>query len=530
MELTRLITALSDPAAYPDAGEAVEVRQTHISAVFLTKRHAYKVKKPANLGFLNFTTIEKRRHFCEEEVRLNRRLAPSVYLDVVPITEEAEGALKVEGAGEAVEWAVKMERLPEEASLLSRLERGELTPALLEALAARVAEFHSRADGGPHVAAFGRFHVVADNAWENFAQSVAHVGVTLTQRVFDRLRSLTQDALARLWQLMESRSERGMPRDTHGDLRLDHVYHFPDRPPPDDLVAIDCIEFNERFRFADPVADAAFLCMDLAFRGRRDLADAFAAAYFRAADDADGARLLPFYVAYRSAVRAKVRGFQLDETEIPEEERIASRERARAHWLLALGELEEPARRPCLVLVAGLPGSGKSTLARCLAECAGFTVIRSDVVRKELAGLPPDAPARGAADEGIYAPEWTEWTYAECLRRAEALLCDGGRVVVDANFGDEGRRRAFLDAAARLAVPALILLCRASEEATRTRLEARRGDASDADFGIYERAAARWQALGRRTRAAACEIGTDGSAAETLAKATEALKGRRLAG
>ena len=173
-----------------------------------------------------------------------------------------------------------------------------------------------------------------------------------------------------------------MPRDTHGDLHLDHVYLFPDRAPPADLVIIDCIEFNERFRFADPVADMAFLVMDLAFHGRRDLARAFADAYFRASGDEEGRALLPFYTAYRAAVRGKVEGMELAEREVPEAERAAALVRARAHWLLALGELEEPGRRPCLVLVGGLPGTGKSTLARGLAEQAGFTVIRSDLVRR----------------------------------------------------------------------------------------------------------------------------------------------------
>src|SRR5438034_1293400 len=184
-----------------------------------------------------------------------------------------------------------------------------------------------------------------------------------------------------------------MPRDTHGDLHLDHVYLFPEKKPPADLVIIDGIEFNERFRYSDPVADMAFLVMDLRFHGYHDLAQAFADAYFQAAGDEQGRTLLPFYTAYRAAVRGKVEGFELLEKEIPAAERAAALERARAHWLLALGELEQPAQKPCLVLVGGLPGTGKSTLAQGLAQRAGFQVIRSDVVRKQLAGLAPTDPA-----------------------------------------------------------------------------------------------------------------------------------------
>ena len=514
MDLAQLIDALSRPGAYPEPVERVEVRQTHISAVFLAGAFAYKIKKPVDLGFLDFTTPEKRRHFCEEEVRLNRRLAPAVYRGVVPVTRSAAG-VTLGGDGEVVEWAVQMERLPDEASLLQRVRRGEIDTALVEALAHKLAAFHAAAERGEHVRAFGHFGVVAGNARENFTQAAAQAGVTLSAPVLQRLRDLTDAHLARLRPLIDDRAARGVPCDTHGDLHLDHVYYFPDKVPPDDLVIIDCIEFNERFRFADPVADMAFLVMDLLFEGRRELADAFAAAYFRAANDADGPALLPFYVAYRAAVRGKVEGFELKEKEIPEGERRAALVRAHAHWLLALGQLERPDRRPCLVLVGGLPGAGKSTLARGLAEGADFQVIRSDVVRKELAG---------AFGQGIYTPEWTERTYAECLRRAEEVLFAGGRVLVDASFRTERHRRLFLDAASRWCVPALFLLCRAGPEHVCRRLEQRRGDASDADWAVYLDMANRWEEPGPDTRPALRPVASDGTPEQALAAAREQLR------
>jgi aminoglycoside phosphotransferase family enzyme/predicted kinase len=501
------------------------VRHTHVSVVFLAGSFAYKIKKPVRLGFLDFSTLAQRLHFCKEEVRLNRRLAASVYHGVVPVVRRGE-SLAVEGEGEAVEWAVKMERLPDEATLESRLRAGEVGPEQLAALARKVAAFHAAAEGGDHVAAFGRFAVVAGNARENFLQSAGQVGVTVSAAVFNRLRERTEAELDRLRPLIEARAARGVPRDTHGDLRLDHVYLFPERPPPGDLLIIDCIEFNERFRFADPVADVAFLIMDLAFHGRRDLARTFAEAYFQAAGDDEGRALLPFYVAYRAVVRAKVEGMELAEKEVPEEERTAARRRAMAHWLLALGELERPGRRPCLVLIGGLPGAGKSTLARSLAETAGFDVIRSDVVRKELAAVTESG--RPAFGEGIYSPEWNDRTYAECLRRAEALLLEGRRVLVDASFREDQRRRTFLETAQRWGVPAQVLLCRVKPEVARRRLAARRGDVSDADWSVHQMAAARWEEPGPEVRRLLAEMDTDAEPAEVQERALCILREAQL--
>jgi aminoglycoside phosphotransferase family enzyme/predicted kinase len=522
MELDRLLKALSDPAAYPDAAGPVELRQTHVSAVFLAGRFAYKVKKPVSFGFLDFSTPERRLHFCREEVRLNRRLAPKVYLGVVPVTRDGS-ALRMGGGGEPVEWAVKMFRLPDEASLGRRLEAGAAGAPLLEALGRRLAAFHAAAPGGERVAAFGRFGVVAGNARENFEQSAPLVGVTLSRAVFDRLRERTEEYLERLRPLIAARAGRGAPRDGHGDLRLDHVYVFPDRRPPDDLVVIDCIEFSERFRCADPVADLAFLAMDLAFHGRRDLAAELTRSYLRAAGDDEGAALLPFYMAYRAAVRGKVEGLELAEPEVGRAERSAALARARAHWLFALGELEEAGRRPCLVLVGGLPGTGKSTLARGLAERAGFAVVASDAVRKELA-------ARSASPgEAIYSPEWTERTYAECLRRAGELLFQGRRVLVDATFRDDRRRRDFLAAARAWGAPALILLCEADPEVVQRRLEGRKGDISDADWSVYLRHTQEWQEPGPQTRPFVHRIPA-GDAGQAASLASEALRLAGLAG
>ncbi|MCG8468767.1 MAG: hypothetical protein MJB57_11265, partial [Gemmatimonadetes bacterium] len=249
LELSALVEALSDPAPYPHRVDAVEVRHTHISVVFLTDRLVYKIKKPVELGFLDFTTLERRRWFCEEEVRLNRRLAPDVYLGIVPIVRY-EGALLVDprgpaaSAGEVVEWAVLMSRLPEAHTLASWVRDGSLRPYHVTVLARRLASFHADAARGPSISAWGTFETVAGNARENLAQSLPHVGCTLSAQVHGRVSRALDRELERLEPVISGRAGRGVPCDTHGDLHLDHVYVFADRAPPDDIVIVDCIEFN----------------------------------------------------------------------------------------------------------------------------------------------------------------------------------------------------------------------------------------------------------------------------------------------
>jgi aminoglycoside phosphotransferase family enzyme/predicted kinase len=527
MELTRLIAELSDPAAYPFPVELVEIHQTHISVVFLAGSSAYKIKKPVNPDFLDFSTLDKRRHFCEEEVRLNRRLAPDVYLGVVPIVQTPEG-LRWEGDGTPVEWAVKMQRLPASATFQERLRRGEITVEQTELLARRIDGFHKAAETNNRIAAYGRFEAVSRLILDIYDLARRRIGTTVSAAVFERLHALAESNLSRLRPIIDGRSARGITRDCHGDLHLDHVYYFPERPPPADLVIVDCIEFNERFRFIDPIADMAFAFMDFAFWGRRDLARIFADAYFQASGDGEGKLLLPLYAAYRATVRGAVEGMLLSEKEVPETERAAAPARSRAHWLLALTELEEPERRPCLVLVGGLPGAGKSVLARGLAQSAGFHVIRSDVVRKELAGLPTDEPVRLELREKLYSPEWDDRTYAECLNRAEKLLFDGKRALVDATFREERRRRLFLESAVHSGVPRLLLICQARAETIRKRLEARRGDASDADWSVHETIAKQWEEFSAFTRQFLHVVDTEQPQAQVLSAALQLLHNSNL--
>jgi hypothetical protein len=420
-----------------------------------------------------------------------------------------------------------MRRLPPERTLGALLDAGALGRRELERLGEHLAAFHARARRGPEVARYGRFGTVARNARDNLTHSRDQVGATVEEEVFSRLSRALERTLEEVRDRVEARAERGVPCDTHGDLRLDHVYFLEGASEP---TVVDCIEFNPAFRYADPVADMAFLAMDLQQAGRWEAARAFADAWFRAAGDDEGRALLPFYLSYRAAVRGKVQGIKAVDAAVPEEARREAARTATGHWLLALGALLPPGERPGLVLVGGLPAAGKSTVARALAEASGFRVVRSDVVRKELAGREPDAPAADAWGRGIYTAAWSDRTYAACRERARKTLLRGGRVVVDASFHAEERRRSFVELGRSLGVRVVFLHCRTSGELARRRLAEREGDASDADREVYARMAERWEEPGTAVARITTVISTDGPLEETRTAALDALRSRGLHG
>lgn len=537
IDLERLRTQLSRPEAYPHATEEVDVVQTHASIVFLAGDFAYKIKKPVDFGFLDYSTRERRDHFCAREVALNRRLAPRVYLGVVPIRRGPEGLVVGADAHErpegddpsVVEHAVKMVRLPESDHLRARLRRGDLREAHVVALARRIARFHREADAEPSMARHASFDAVAKNCRDNLAALRPRAGTLVEPSVLQALDAATEDALH--WQRprIDARARNGRTRDTHGDLRLEHVYLRPDAAPPHDLEIVDCIEFNDAFRHADPIADAAFLAMDLRAHGAWSLAEAFTRAYAAELNDPDIAELMPLYESYRAAVRAKVDALTSDAMDADDPARARIVGRGRGKVLLALSRLVSPSHRPCLLLTCGLPGTGKTVMAKGLAAAAGFELLRSDVIRKEQVGALPTDSRKAAPGQGIYGREFTDATYDEMLARVEAVLARGGRVIADATFREESRRRAFVEAARRFHVPVRILECKTTPEIARKRIEGRVADASDADWTVYLHAKETWEPMSWQTAEVTDAIDAGGTPSEVSRRAVEALARHELA-
>ncbi len=484
-DLDRIVVALSDPAFHADGTRHVDVVQTHISYIFLTARHAYKVKKPVDFGFLDYSTPERRRAMCEREVALNGRLCRDTYLGVVAIRDDG-GRLSFDGAGETVEYAVKMLRLPAERMLRRVLERGEGTPELMREIAGTLAAFHAAAETGPEIQAIKGRDGVAFNCDENFAQTERYVGALLPAERFAFIRTSTRLFLERRGALLDDRARRGRVRDGHGDLHLDSIC------VTEPVRIFDCIEFNERFRYQDVAEEVAFLAMDLEFAGHPQLAAAFVDAYVDASDDAELRELLDFYKAYRAYVRAKVSSFQVDDPRVGDADKERLRAAAARYY-----ELAERYARACnpqlLVLTCGLTGSGKSTVSRRLGERFACEVVRSDVVRKELLGIDPYERKWDDFGAGAYAADITERTYAAMVERADALLAAGSSVVLDGCFTKRSQRAAALALARRRGVPLLVLECQAPESVVRERLEGRASKAravSDGRWEIYHRQAA----------------------------------------
>ncbi len=328
MDISSLKKALLDPETYPDHPEEVGFFETHISLLFFTGSHVYKVKKPVDFGFLDFTSLEKRKYFCEQEVKLNRRLSPEIYLGVIKMIQDGKRIL-LDGRGEVVEYAVKMKQIPEELLMDKLLEKGQVNPKMIEAVSEKLALFYSVAETSDLIKSFARPERVKQDTDENFEQTEKYIGVTISEDVYLQVRNRTNDFYKTQAELFHQRIAAGRIRDCHGDLRLEHIFWG------DEISIFDCIEFNERFRYTDTAADIAFLAMDLDYQGREDLSDHLIQTFIRKSDDQELMKVLNFYKCYRAYVRGKVESFRLDDSNISERVKKEALQRAQRYFYLS---------------------------------------------------------------------------------------------------------------------------------------------------------------------------------------------------
>lgn len=501
-----LVRRLLQPGVLPDSEGGVELIETHISWVLLAGGHAWKLKKPLDLGFLDFSTAERRRAACEAEVRLNRRTAPMLYEAVVPVWCTAQGlqvgeagagranacapdGMRGEGSGPGtaadgareatpLDYLVRMRRFDQSALFTALLEAGRLEPALFDRLARHVADFHAAAAVAQPGQGFGDAAAVHAPVRQNFAQMRERLDDAGMLATLARVEAWAEAQAATLAPLFDARLAAGRVRECHGDLHLGNLIVLDGEPR-----LFDALEFSAALRWTDVFADVAFLVMDLQARGRADLGWCFLNAWLERCGDYAGLRVLPYYLSYRAMVRAKIaaiRAAQVDAT-------ARAESLAECRRYLALAAAQTEAGAPALLVACGPSGAGKTSQSQVLVEAGGVIRVRADVERKRLAGLAPEAASGSAPGGGLYSAQMTARTYAHLAAIARTVVEAGRPVLVDATFLKHAQRQAFATLAATLGVPFAILAFDAPADVLRARVRARiaaGGDASEADEAV----------------------------------------------
>lgn len=508
-----LVADLLRPSAYAaPVPEHVELRETHISRVFLTESEVFKIKKPVHFAFLDFRSRDARRGACEAEVLLNSRLAAGTYLGVVPVRIDADGRHHFGPSGEVVDWAVRMLRLPDAHRADERLATGTLTRDHVDSIAALLSDFHARGGFSEATSKWGEPAALARNVRENFAEVDPVAEGLLSLQDEREIERFQLDFLERHVELLERRRTRGLVREGHGDLRLEHIYIGDGG----ELTIIDCIEFNERFRCADVCADIAFLSMDLKAHGHVELAERFLARYARESNDYELYELVDFYESYRAYVRGKISTLTAHQTTDPFREQVLAN--ARRHFALALSEGRRLLLEPVVVAVGGVIASGKSTVAEALGERLSAPVIDADRTRKHMIGIAPTTHDSSQAFEGAYDLAVTERVYAELMKRAKSVLRSGRPVILDASFRSVDLRRMARELAIEQGVPFLFVECQVSLSTCRERLKRRELETSVSDgrLGILDAFMARVEPVNELSKLESVVLNTELPLVQTL--------------
>ena len=476
---SRLVSALQRGACYPHACDEVRLIETHISSVLLAGDYAYKLKKPLDLGFLDYSTLAKRKHCCQQELRLNRRLAPALYLAVVAITGSIDRP-RVDGDGDAIEYAVKMRRFEPDQQLDALLSRTQVSSDMIDRVASQVAAFHQSIAVADPQSAYGQPEAVLAPMLANFK----HLRQLLTEpdqlAPLATLETWTRGQFTQLQARLQQRKQQGFIRECHGDMHLGNIACIDG-----EAVIFDGIEFNADLRWIDVISELAFLVMDLEDRGAQHLAHIALYSYLAHSGDYEGVALLRFYQVYRAMVRAKVACIRLAQPGLSDDE-VATVHRHYQNYIELAQSYTKPAA-PTVWITHGLSGSGKSTVARKLVACHGVIQLRSDIERKRLFSMPALARSGAAIDQGIYDPAITERTYQRLLALTAMIGEAGMSVIVDATFLQRRQRRLFQQLAEQKAWPFLVIDCVADEPTLHQRIDQRLhagNDASEATAAV----------------------------------------------
>lgn len=474
--LPPLIQQMLQPDFYPHPVQSpVQLLQTHISYVFLTGDFAYKVKKPAQFGFLDFSTLEQRAYFCQEELRLNHRLSPDLYLAVLPIYEDGTYSLIPPSHPQfkIVDYTLQMRQFAQEGLFSHLLNTGQLMAAHMQRLGQLVAHFHATAATSPEIQANGTLEALQTVDEGNYTLAKAFIGESQTTDQWQQTRRFTQHFWLAHPDWLQQRITQGKIRECHGDLHLNNVCLYQDQ-----IQIFDCIEFCQEFRNIDVIYDVAFMVMDLDFHDRPDLANVFLNTYLENTGDYEGALLLPAYLSMRATIRGNVNSMTAQNAASSE-----SNSSKKSHWqnakdYFALAHQYTQPRQGQIILMSGLSGSGKSTVARRLAPQLNALHIRSDAIRKHLAGVPLDQS--GVGQNNIYNPAMTQQTYQRLAELGVSLAQMGWTVILDAKYDRVTLRAEVMSKAELARIPVQILYCTAPVEVLRSRLQSRQGDISDA--------------------------------------------------
>ncbi len=479
-----LMQALQRPEFYPHpVTDAIECLQTHCSVVFLTGDYAYKLKKPVNLGFLDYSTPEKRRHFLEEELRLNRPVAPDIYQEVLAVKFDGNQWQWGDDAGD--DYVLKMAQFPQSCLFLSMFEEGKLSAKQIIRLGQRVAQFHQETVSNEEINSFGSAEVIWESVENNFLATEKYLDIAQNREKYADIRRFSEDFYHQKKDIFQERQAMGKIRECHGDLHLRNLCEWLGK-----IQLFDRIEFNKPFRFVDVMYDIAFTVMDLQAKGRTDWAYLFLNTYLEQTGDWHGLQVLPFYLCRQAYVRAKVTSFLLDDANLTDGAKAQALTTAKSYYQLAwqYAQTAQGSRRK-IILMAGLSGSGKSTVAQQLAQQLPAVQIRSDAVRKHLTGVPLDQQGNAS----LYRAEVTENVYQELLNLARLVLKSGFSVVLDAKFDREQWRSPIIEFAEQEQIPLTIIHCDAPLEVLKGRLRYRRGDISDAKETLLLLQALDWE-------------------------------------